>query len=85
MTRMLEWVVNLGPYGISYAPKRAIKAHTFVDFIAQYSILDKLRIESHNSFMLYVNGSATTESSEAGSIVVSFEEHKHKHALKFMF
>jgi len=34
---MIKWAVELAPYGISYEPRRAIKAQALADFIAECS------------------------------------------------
>ena len=46
---------------------------------------DEQQAELSATWMLYVDGFATSESSGAGLTVVSLEGHVHEHALKFVF
>ena len=84
---MIKWAIDLAPYGISYEPRRAIKAQALADFVAECSIPPPANGQQEESaaWMLHVDGSATSEGSEVGLIVISTEGHLHEHALKFLF
>ena len=86
--RMVKWAIELAPYGISYEPKRAIKAQALVDFVAECLAPhheDAQPEEPAAAWMLYVDGFATSGGSGAGLTVVSPTGHVHKQALKFLF
>jgi len=85
---MIKWAVELAPYAISYEPRRAIKVQALADFMAECltPFLEKGQQEEPAAvWMLCMDGSATSEGSGVGLIVVSPEGHVHEHALKFMF
>jgi len=85
---MIKWVVELAPYGISYEPRRAIKTQALDHFIAECSTLfprNRQQEELTAAWVLYVDGSATSERSGVGLIVVLPEGHVHEHVLKFLF
>ena len=85
---MIKWAIKMAPYGISYEPRRAIKAQALADFIAKCSTPphgDEQQVEPSAAWMLYVDGSTTSEGSGSGLIVVSPEGHMYEHGLKFLF
>ena len=86
--RIIKWAIELSPYGISYKPRRAIKAYALADFIAECSTppyLDEPRVEPCVAWMLYIDGLATNDSSGAGLIVVLPDGNTYEHGLKFLF
>ena len=85
---MIKWAIQLAPYGISYELRKAIKAQALANFIAKYLTPhhgNGQQEELSAAWMLYVDGSTTSEGSGTGLLVISPEGHVHKHALKFLF
>jgi len=86
--RMVKWAVELAPYGLSYEPRKAIKAQALADFIAECGAPqceDAQPEEPAATWMLYVDGSATSGASGTGLIVVSTMGCVYEQALKFLF
>ena len=39
--RMVQWAIELSQFDIEYHPRTAIKAQAFVDFIANFTLLEE--------------------------------------------
>jgi len=52
-----EMAIDLAPYGISYEPRRVVKAQALVNFIAKCLILDESKVEDSNCgcYMVTIN------------------------------
>ena len=85
---MVKWAIELAPYGLSYEPRKDIKAQALADFIAECAAPqrnDAQPEEPAATWMLYVDGFATSGGSGAGLIVVSPMGRVYEQALKFLF
>ncbi|KAL5540593.1 hypothetical protein UlMin_043542 [Ulmus minor] len=74
--RLAKWSIELGEFDIQFKPRTAIKGQALADFIAEFTytpeMSEKLTTQTQNSqWKLYVDGSSTETSSEAGIILVS--------------
>ncbi|GKA65738.1 reverse transcriptase domain-containing protein [Tanacetum coccineum] len=87
--RLSKWAVKLGAYGISYAPRNAIKAlgskdvpelskakeeHTKQDPVAEVDV-----------WKMYANGASNDHGSEAGLILIDPEGMEYSHAFRLNF
>jgi len=80
-SRMVVWSVELLEFGIKYEPRGAIKAQSLADFVIQ---LPK-KINDHETWVLFVDGSSNKKESEAGIVLKRPKSFNLKMALKFDF
>ncbi|KAL5582363.1 hypothetical protein UlMin_014805 [Ulmus minor] len=88
--RLAKWSIELGEFDIQFKPRTAIKGQALADFIAEFTytpeMSEKLTTQTQNSqWKLYVDGSSTETSSEAGIILVSPDGVKLSCAVRFKF
>ena len=85
--RLLKWVGKLGQFEITYHPRTTIKGQALADFIVECTGVEELPDENapRDVWKLYVDGSATDNTSGAGIILVMPTGHKFHSTLKFKF
>ncbi|XP_038985250.1 uncharacterized protein LOC120111619 [Phoenix dactylifera] len=76
--RIAKWAIELGEFDLEYRPRPAIKAQTLADFIMECTLSDDPELPlmpmgetPRPPWVLYVDGSSTSEGSGAGLILTS--------------
>ncbi|XP_074373941.1 uncharacterized protein LOC141714315 [Apium graveolens] len=86
--RLAAWTIELSQFYIEYKPRTAIKAQFLSDFVAECQFKSKThKPEDDQSrlWLLFVDGSSTSNSGGAGVILISPGGFKIQQALKFGF
>ncbi|XP_074327351.1 uncharacterized protein LOC141665268 [Apium graveolens] len=86
--RLATWTIELSQFYIEHKPRTTIKAQVLSDFIAgcQFkSRAQKTGDDQSRPWLLFVDGSSTSNSGGAGIILISPEGFKIQQALKFGF
>ncbi|XP_074326812.1 uncharacterized protein LOC141664756 [Apium graveolens] len=86
--RLAAWTIELSQFYIEYKPRTAIKAQVLSDFVTECQFKSKAhKPEDDQSrlWLLFIDGSSTSNSEGAGVILISPEGFKIQQALKFGF
>ncbi|XP_074374330.1 uncharacterized protein LOC141714711 [Apium graveolens] len=86
--RLVAWTIELSQFYIEYKPRTAIKAQVLSDFVAECQFQSKTHKPEEDQsrpWLLFVDGSSTSNSGGAGVILISPEGFKIQQALKFGF
>ncbi|XP_074329165.1 uncharacterized protein LOC141666851 isoform X1 [Apium graveolens] len=86
--RLAAWTIELSQFYIEYKPRMAIKAQVLSDFVAECQFKSKAQKpedDQSRSWLLFVDGSSTSNSGGAGVILISPEGFKIQQALRFGF
>ena len=72
--RIAKWAIELGPYGLKYMPRTAIKSQALVDFINDWTELQAPEEKPDNTYWtIHFDGSRKLEGSGAGVVLTSLE------------
>ena len=70
--RVAKWAIELGPHGLKYMPRTAIKSQALVDFINDWMRLQALEDKPDNTYCtIHFDGSRQLEGSGAGVVLTS--------------
>jgi hypothetical protein len=70
--RVAKWAIELGPHGLKYVPRTAIKSQALVDIINDWIELQTLEEKPDNTYWtIHFDGSRQLEGSRAGVILTS--------------
>ena len=70
--RVAKWVIELGPHGMKYTPRTAIKSQALVDFINDWTELQTPEEKSDNTYWtIHIDGSRQLEGSGVEVILTS--------------
>ena len=88
--RLAAWTIELSQFYIVYKPRTTMKSQVLSDFVieCQFAKPEPKNMDDSDSprpWLLYVDGSSTSDSSGAGIILLSPEGFKIQQALKFSF
>ncbi|KAL0439029.1 UNVERIFIED_CONTAM: hypothetical protein Slati_2385900 [Sesamum latifolium] len=83
--RLVKWAIKLSEYDISDLPRIAIKAYALADFILEMTGLPLEKTPSKEVWLLYVDGSTTTQGSGVGIVITSAQREGMKFAIIFDF
>ncbi|XP_074361084.1 uncharacterized protein LOC141701299 [Apium graveolens] len=94
--RLVNWEIELSQFNIKFVPRTTIKAHALAEFVMESTFPEVPEVpaihsgeenetSSDNSWMLYVDGSATAERSGAGLILSSPNGFIIQQAITFAF
>ncbi|XP_074364304.1 uncharacterized protein LOC141705125 [Apium graveolens] len=86
--RLAAWTIELSQFYIEYKPRTAIKAQVLSNFVAECQFKSKAQKpedDQSRPWLLFVDGSSTSNSGGAGVILISPEGFKIQQALKFGF
>ena len=76
--RMVQWAVELSQFDVDYKPRTAIKA--LADFVAEFTVVDQ--DPELNYWMIYTDGSATSDIGRVGVILFSPEKDVLKYGVQ---
>ncbi|XP_074347232.1 uncharacterized protein LOC141686070 [Apium graveolens] len=88
MGRLAAWTIELNQFYIEYKPRTTIKAQVLSDFVVEYQFKTRAPKPDEDQlrpWLLFVDGSSTSDSGGAGIILISPEGFKIQQALKFGF
>ncbi|XP_074327673.1 uncharacterized protein LOC141665583 [Apium graveolens] len=86
--RLAAWTVELNQFHIEYLPQNAVKPQILSDFVIECKFNNLIIEETsfpQKAWNLYVDGSSTSSSGDAGVILINPEGFKIQQALKFSF
>src|SRR3990170_7952595 len=84
--RIAKWAIKLGPHGLKYVPRTAIKSQALVDFINDWTELQMPEEKPDNTYWtIHFDGSRQLEGSGAGVILTSPRGDKFCYVLRLMF
>ncbi|XP_074362426.1 uncharacterized protein LOC141702698 [Apium graveolens] len=86
--RLAAWTIELTQFYIEYKPRTAIKAQVLSDFVAECQFKSKTHKpedDQSRPWLLFVDGSSTSNSGGEGVILISPGGFKIQQALKFGF
>ena len=81
-----NWPVELGPHGLKYIPRTAIKSQALVDFINDWTELQAPEEKPDNTYWtIHFDGSRQLEGSGAGVVLTSPRGDKFCYVVRLMF
>ena len=84
--RVTKWAIELGPHGLKYVARTAIKSQALVDFINDWTELKMPEEKSDNTYWtIHFDGSKQLEHSGAGVVLPSPRGDKFCYVLRLMF
>ncbi|XP_074356429.1 uncharacterized protein LOC141696141 [Apium graveolens] len=86
--RLATWTIKLSQFYIEYKPQTTIKDQVLSDFVVECQFKAKTPKPDEGQlrpWLLFIDGSSTTESGGAGIIRIILEGFKIQKALKFKF
>ena len=84
--RVAKWAIELGPHGLKYVPRTAIKSQALVDFINDWTNLQTPEEKPDNTYWtIHFDGSRQLEGSRAGVVLTSPRGDKFSYVLRLMF
>ena len=84
--RVAKWAIELGPHGLKYVPRTAIKSQALVDFINDWTELQVPEEKPDNTYWtIHFDGSRQLEGSGAGVVLTSPRGDKFCYVLRLMF
>nr|GEY68887.1 reverse transcriptase domain-containing protein [Tanacetum cinerariifolium] len=89
--RLQKWSIELGDYAIHYKPSVSVKGHILADFIVERPEEDSSDTpmeeegELPEPWILFTDGSSSTDGSEAGLILTNPERMEFTYAVRFRF
>ena len=70
--QVAKWAIELGPHGLKYMPKTAIKSQALVDFINDWTEWQMTEDKPNSTYWtIHFDGSRQSEGSGAGVILIS--------------
>ncbi|KAL0413039.1 UNVERIFIED_CONTAM: hypothetical protein Sradi_1505600 [Sesamum radiatum] len=82
---LVKWAVELSEYDISYLPRTAIKAQALANFIFEMTEMTIKDASQDQKWLLHVDGSSTTQGSDAGIVITTPQDEDLEFAIKFDF
>ena len=83
---MAKWAIELGPHGLKYVPRTAVKSQALVDFINDWTELQAPEDKPDNTYWtIHFDGSRQLEGSGAGVVLTSPRGDKFCYVLRLMF
>ena len=84
--RIAKWAIELGPHGLKYVPRMAVKSQALVDFINDWMKLQAPEEKpDHTYWTIRFDGSRQLEGSGAGVVLTSPRGDKFCYVLRLMF
>ena len=84
--QVAKWAIELGPHGLKYMPKTAIKSQALVDFINDWTEWQMTEDKPNSTYWtIHFDGSRQLEGSVAGVILTSPRGDKFYYVLRLMF
>ena len=84
--RIAKWAIELGPHGLKYVPRTAVKSQALVDFINDWTELQAPEEKpDHTYWTIHFDGSRQLEGSGAGVVLTSPQGDKFCYVLRLMF
>ncbi|XP_074323611.1 uncharacterized protein LOC141660520 [Apium graveolens] len=86
--RLAAWTIELSQFYIEYKPRTAINAQVLSDFVTECQFQSKIHKPEEGQsrpWLLFIDGSSTSNSGGAGVILISPGGFKIQQALKFRF
>ena len=84
--QIAKWAIELGPHGLKYIPRTAIKSQALVDFINDWTELQAPEEKPDNTYWtIHFDGSRQMEGSGAGIILTSPRGDKFCYVLRLLF
>jgi len=84
--RVAKWAIELGPHGLKYMPRTAIKSQALVDFINDWTELQIPEEKLYNAYWtIHFDGSKQLEGSGDGVVLASPRGDKFCYVLRLMF
>ncbi|GKV12598.1 hypothetical protein SLEP1_g23719 [Rubroshorea leprosula] len=83
---LIGWSVELSEYDLKFQPRTTIKGQAVADFLVERApAAVKEKAPEHPIWILYVDGAANVEGSDAGVVLLGPNGFKSEHALRFNF
>jgi hypothetical protein len=80
-----KWVVELGALNIDFAPRKAIKSQTLVDFMAEWIEIQQPAPDTFfDHWKMYFDGSLKLGGAGAGVLLISLEGKQLKYVLQIL-
>ncbi|KAL0448656.1 UNVERIFIED_CONTAM: Ribonuclease HI [Sesamum latifolium] len=83
--RLVKLAIELSEYDISYLPRTTIKAQVLADFVSEMARIPQEEASEERPWLLYVDGSSTTQGSGAGVVITTSQGDDLEFAIKFDF
>ena len=84
--RIAKWAIELGPYGLKYVPRTAVKSQALVDFINDWTEMQAPEEKPDDTYWtIHFDGSRQLEGSGAGVVLTSPRGDKFCYVLRLMF
>ena len=84
--RVAKWAIELGPHGLKYMPRTAIKSQALVDFINDWIELQIPEDKPDNTYWtIHFDGSRQLKDSGARVVLTSPRGDKIHYVLRLMF
>ncbi|XP_074358425.1 uncharacterized protein LOC141697776 [Apium graveolens] len=92
--RLVNWVVELSQFNITYLPRPSIKGQALSDFLIECSTPSEDKVLPENSsqltslplsWLLFVDGTSTSDSSGVGILLISPEGFEIQQSIRFGF
>ena len=84
--RVAKWAIELGPHGLKYMPRTAIKSQALADFINDWTELQAPEDKPDNTYWtIHFGGSTQLEGSGARIVLTSPRGDKFCYVLRLMF
>jgi ribonuclease HI len=84
--RLINWAVELGEFDIEFHPRTAIKGQALADFLVEFcGTTETEELPTTETWVAYVDGSSTSNSSGAGIVLISPEKEEFEFAIKIAF
>ena len=84
--RVAKWAIELGPHGLKYMPRTAIKSQALVDFINDWTELQAPEDKPDNTYWtIHFDGYRQLEGSGAGVVLTSPRGDKFCYVLSLIF
>ncbi|CAA0813340.1 Unknown protein, partial [Striga hermonthica] len=80
--RMIKWAVELGQFDLQYKPRTSIKGQALSDFVAEFTTGAE-PVQTTETWEMYIDGSATTEGSGGGVVIVSPQRKLYCHSVRY--
>lgn len=84
----MKWTIELGQFDVHFKSRTTIKGQALVDFLAEFSYQPddvESQLKEKSVWRLFIDGSSNENVAGASVILVSLEQHRIHHAMRFGF